>query len=92
MVDHAVDRPTLGADRDRVEHQAEKAARPRERAQLVVVEVPGRVVDAPAAAVGTEHGRAADPLEHLRNAARSVREVEDHAERDEPVDELTTEP
>ena len=35
----------------------------------------------------------ADPLEHLReNAARGVREVEDHAERDEAVDELTAEP
>ena len=92
MVDHAVDRPSLRADRDGVEHQPEDPTGRGERAKLVVVEIPGRVEDAPAAAVRAEHRRVAHPLEHLgEDAARGVGEVEDHAERDEPVDELAAE-
>ena len=41
VVDHAVDRPPLRPDRDRVEHQAEEPARVRESAELVVVEIVG---------------------------------------------------
>ena len=92
VVDDTVERPSLRPDRDRVEHQAEEAARVRERAKLVVVEVPRRLVDGAAGSVGAEHRRAAGALEDLGvGAARGVREVEDHAQLDEPVDELASE-
>ena len=50
------------------------------------------LVDGAAAAVGAEHRRAGDPVDDLgEDSARGVGEVEDHAERDEPVDELPPE-
>ena len=63
-----------------------------QRAELVVVEVPRRVVDGPAAAVRAEDRRAGRPLEQLGvDTARRVREVEHDAELDEPVDQLAPE-
>ena len=69
MVDDAVDRPLLGADRDRMEHQPEQAVRVGERPQLVVVEVPRRVVDAPATPVRADDRRSGDALEDLGEQA-----------------------
>ena len=93
VVDDPVERPALGPDHDGVQHQPEEPIGLRERAQLVVVEVACRVVDAAAGPVRVEHRRAARALEDLRErAARGVREVEDHPQRDEPVDELASEP
>ena len=75
-----------------VQHHAEEAPGVREGAELVVVQVPGGLVDGAAAAVGAEHRRAGDPLDDLgEDSGRSVREVEDDPERDEPVDELPPE-
>ena len=95
VVDHPVDRPPLRPDRDRVEHQPEEACR-RLRAREA-----GRRRGSAACRRRRGSRRAsrapgaprADPLEHLgEDAARGVGEVEDHAERDEPVDELAPEP
>ena len=92
VVDHGVDRPALGADRDRVEHQPEEPARLAQRAELVVVEVSRRLVDRAAAAVRAEDRRARRALEQLgEQAVRGVRQVEYHAEGDEVVDEFAAE-
>ena len=93
MVDHPIDGALLWVDRERVQHEAEETARGGERAELVVVEVPRRVVHGAAAAVRAEDRRARGALEELRvDARRRVREVEDDPELDEPVDELAAEP
>ena len=93
MVDHAVDRPSLGPDRDGVRASGRGVRRVGERAQLAVVEVRG--VSWTARHAPWEQNSGA-PAARSRISAYAPRDalgkIEDHAEPDEPVDELATEP
>ena len=92
VVDDAVERPLLVADRERMEHQAEEPARVGERAELVVGQVARVVVDRAAGGVGADHRRAVGPGDDLgERRRRGVGEVEDHPELDELVDERAAE-
>ena len=93
VVDDAVERSLLVADRERVQHQPEEPAGGGEGAELVVGQVARVVVD------GTARGVRADRPERRATRAmisanarrRRVGEIEDHPEPDELVDERATE-
>ena len=95
VVDHAVDRPPLRPDREGCSMSPKIPSAAASARSWSSSRFRGVSSTPAAAAVRAEDRRAcgADPLEHLReDAARGVREVEDHAERDEAVDELAAEP
>ena len=92
VVDDPVERPLLVADRERMQHEPEEPAGGGEGAELVVRQVAGVVVDCTAGRVRADDRGARDPLDDLgERRRRRMREVEDHPEPDELVDERAAE-
>ena len=88
VVDYASDRAPLVVDRERVEHDPEEPAAVGKRAQLLVCDVPWMVVNRAASGMRDDHRRVTDSREDIsKRRGRRMREVEDHAELDQPIDE-----
>ena len=73
VVDDAIERPPLVADRERMEHQAEDPASVCERPQLVVGQVAGVIVDGPTGGVRADHRSALDPRRGSRRTRAATR-------------------
>jgi hypothetical protein len=88
VVDEALERGIVGIDDERERHDPEHAVAGSQRLQLPVAEVARSVEHRATARVAAQDGTLARDLEQIAERLLGrVRQVEDHASRDEALDE-----
>ena len=92
VIHDAIERSLSVADCEWMEHEAEDPVGVGKCTELIVCQVAGVIVDHPASSVRADHRSAVDPGYDLAEGRGGrVREIDDHSELHEPVDECPSE-